>query len=107
MRSLRWRLIWIALATAFAVIALVPRNTTQRVLDQKSGRMKDTTVRRGPINPGLDLQGGIPLAPQGGQSRGPGPDPAGAVRRARGGGRARDRERGGVGKRGDLGGGRC
>src|SRR5213592_4158461 len=72
MRSLRWRLIWIALATAFAVIALVPRNTTQRVLDQKTGRMKDTTVRRVPINLGLDLD----------QSRGPVPDPAEAVRRA-------------------------
>src|SRR6267143_1509671 len=54
MRSLRWRLVWIALFTVFAVIALVPRNTTQRVLDQKTGRMKDTTVRRVPINLGLD-----------------------------------------------------
>ena len=82
MRSLRWRLIWIALATAFAVIALVPRNTTQRVLDQKTGRMKDTTVRRVPINLGLDLQGGIHLALEVDQSRGPVPDPAEAVRRA-------------------------
>src|SRR5437899_486191 len=84
MRSLRWRLIWIALATAFAVIALVPRNTTQRVLDQKTGRMKDTTVRRVPINLGLDLQGGIHLALEVDQSRGPVPDPAEAIRRAEG-----------------------
>jgi len=82
MRSLRWRLFWIALATAFAVIALVPRNTTQRVLDQKTGRMKDTTVRRVPINLGLDLQGGIHLALEVDQSRGPVPDPAEAIRRA-------------------------
>src|SRR5207302_9702449 len=82
MRSLRWRLIWIALATAFAVIALVPRNTTQRVLDQKTGRMKDTTVRRVPINLGLDLQGGIHLALEVDQSRGPVPDAAEAIRRA-------------------------
>src|SRR5436309_10874937 len=82
MRSLRWRLIWIALATAFAVIALVPRNTTQRVLDQKTGRMKDTTVRRVPINLGLDLQGGIHLALEVDQSKGPVPDPAEAIRRA-------------------------
>src|SRR5438093_846006 len=82
MRSLRWRLIWTALATAFAVIALVPRNTTQRVLDQKTGRMKDTTVRRVPINLGLDLQGGIHLALEVDQSRGPVPDPAEAIRRA-------------------------
>jgi preprotein translocase subunit SecD len=82
MRSLRWRLVWIALATAFAVIALVPRNTTQRVLDQKTGRMKDTTVRRVPINLGLDLQGGIHLALEVDQSRGAVPDPAEAIRRA-------------------------
>src|SRR2546426_138064 len=89
MRSLRWRLAWIALATAFAVIALVPRNTTQRVLDQKTGRMKDTTVRRGPINLRLDLQGGIHLALEVDQSRGPVPDPAEAIRRAERGGRTR------------------
>ena len=82
MRSLRWRLFWVALATAFAVAALVPRNTTQRVLDQKSGRMKDTTVRRVPISLGLDLQGGIHLALEVDQSRGPVPDPAEAIRRA-------------------------
>src|SRR5213083_328412 len=82
MRSLRWRLIWIALATAFAVIALVPRNTTQRVLDQKTGRMKDTTVRRVPINLGLDLQGGIHLALEVDQSKGPVPDCADAIQRA-------------------------
>src|SRR2546426_9623970 len=82
MRSLRWRLFWVALATVFAVAALVPRNTTQRVLDQKSGRMKDTTVRRVPINLGLDLQGGIHLALEVDQSRGPVPDAAEAIRRA-------------------------
>src|SRR2546422_6691889 len=79
MRSLRWRLFWVALATAFAVAALVPRNTTQRVLDQKSGRMKDTTVRRGPPHPRLALPGGLPPPPPGGQSPGPGPHPAPAV----------------------------
>src|SRR3989442_1870389 len=82
MRSLRWRLIWIALATAFAVIALVPRNMTQRVLDQQTGRMKDTTVRHVPINLGLDLQGGIHLALEIDQSKGPVPDCADAIRRA-------------------------
>src|SRR5437879_12784735 len=82
MRSLRWRLIWIALATAFAVIALVPGNTRRRVLAQKTGRMKDTTARRVPINLGLDLQGGIHLALEVDQSRGPVPDPAEAIRRA-------------------------
>src|SRR3989442_2292659 len=82
MRSLRWRLFWVALATACAVAALVPRTTTQRVLDQKSGRMKDTTVRRVPINLGLDVQGGLHLALEVDQSRGPVPDAAEAIRRA-------------------------
>src|SRR2546426_9697555 len=81
MRSLRWRLFWVALATVFAVAALVPRNTTQRVLDQKSGRMKDTTVRRGPLNPPVGLQGGAHLPPQAERSRGPRPHAAQANRR--------------------------
>src|SRR2546422_8083911 len=89
MRSLRWRLIWIALATAFAVIALVPRNTTQRVLDQKTGRMKDTTVRRVPITLGLALQGGIHRALEVDQSGGRVPDRAEATRRAERVGRTR------------------
>src|SRR2546425_1657900 len=83
MRSLRWRFFWVALATAFAVAALVPRNTTQRVLDQKSGRMKDTTVRRGALRPRRGPPGGIPPPPPGGQSRGPGPPPAAGVDRER------------------------
>src|SRR2546428_7708942 len=89
MRSLRWRLIWIALATAFAVAALVPRNTTQRVLDQKSGRMKDTTVRRVALHPGLRPQGGIPPAPPGEQARGARAHAAPAARRPQRAGTAR------------------
>src|SRR2546422_11138529 len=89
MRSLRWRLFWVALATVFAVVALVPRNTTQRVLDQKSGRMKDTTVRRVPLSPRPGPQGGTPPAPPGGQSRGPGPRAAPAGRPAPRAGRPR------------------
>src|SRR5256886_12662370 len=79
MRSLRWRLVWIALATAFAVIALAPRNTAQRVLDQKTGRMKDPTARRVPINLGLDLQGGIHLAVEVDEARARVPDRAGPI----------------------------
>src|SRR2546421_4542162 len=105
MRSLRWRLIWIALATAFAVIALVPRNTTQRVLDQKTGRMKDTTVRRVPINLGLDLQGGIHLALEVDQSRGPVPDPAQAIPPAQRGVRTRIDPFGATEPAGQVGGG--
>src|SRR3989454_2961105 len=81
MRSLRWRLFWVALATAFAVAALVPRNTTQRVLDQKSGRMKDTTVRRGAPTPWARPPGGLPPPPPGGHARGPRPPAAPGVPR--------------------------
>src|SRR2546427_3764329 len=90
MRSLRWRLVWIALATAFAVAALVPRNTTQRVLDQKSGRMKDTTVRRGAPSPRVHPPGGLPPPPPGGQAPGPGPRAAPGDPPAPPGGRERD-----------------
>jgi len=65
-----------------SIWALIPTNTTQRVRDAATGRMKDTTVRRVPINLGLDLQGGIHLALEVDQSKGPVPDPADAIRRA-------------------------
>src|SRR5256712_11951223 len=91
MRSLRWRLFWVALATVFAVAALVPRNTTQRVLDQKSGRMKDTTVRRGPPSPRVPPQGGTHPPPQGGGSPGPAPRRGGGGPPARAGGWGRAR----------------
>jgi preprotein translocase subunit SecD len=44
--------------------------------------MKDTTVRRVPINLGLDLQGGIHLALEVDQTKGPVPDCADAISRA-------------------------
>src|SRR5438270_11323682 len=80
--TVRSRLITIGILLVLSIWALIPTNTTQRVLDQKTGRMKDTTVRRVPINLGLDLQGGIHLALEVDQSRGPVPDPAEAIRRA-------------------------
>src|SRR6266699_3098035 len=52
--------LWIIVGlVGLSVVSLVPRNTKQRVIDRETGRMKDTTVRRLPINLGLDLQGGI------------------------------------------------
>jgi preprotein translocase subunit SecD len=80
--SLRSRLIAIGVLFVASVWALVPTNTTQRVRDPATGRMKDTTVRRVPLNLGLDLQGGIHLALEVDQSKGPVPDPADAIRRA-------------------------
>src|SRR4029077_5469026 len=65
-----------------SVLALLPRNVTQRVVDSTTGRMKDTTVREVPINFGLDLRGGIHLALEVDQTRGVVPDPAEAIRRA-------------------------
>src|SRR5207248_6530052 len=44
--------------------------------------MKDTTIRRVPINLGLDLQGGIHLALEVDQSKGPVPDCATAIQLA-------------------------
>src|SRR5438094_629431 len=80
--TVRSRLITIGILLVLSVWALIPTNTTQRVRDAATGRMKDTTVRRVPINLGLDLQGGIHLALEVDQSKGPVPDPADAIRRA-------------------------
>jgi preprotein translocase subunit SecD len=82
MSKIRSRLMIIAFLTLGSVWALMPRNVTQRVMDATTGRMKDTTVREVPINFGLDLRGGIHLALEVDQSRGPVPDPAEAIRRA-------------------------
>ncbi len=79
--SIRNRLILIAGLLIGSVLLLLPRHVTQRVPDAQ-GRMKDTTVRQVPINLGLDLQGGIHLALEVDQSKGPVPDCAGAIQRA-------------------------
>src|SRR5213594_1903207 len=82
MRTIRSRLIAIGILLAIAVWQLIPTNVTQRVRDATSGRMKDTTIRRVPINLGLDLQGGIHLALEVDQSKGPVPDCATAIQLA-------------------------
>src|SRR2546429_622396 len=82
MRTIRTRLLTIGALLVLAVWQLIPSNVTQRVRDPVTGRMKDTTIRRVPINLGLDLQGGIHLALEVDQSKGPVPDPADAIRRA-------------------------
>src|SRR6266511_4131404 len=79
MGKIRQRLYVIGALIVISIISLVPRNTKQRVIEAGSGRMKDTTVRRLPINLGLDLQGGIHLALEVDQSRGPVPDCADAI----------------------------
>ncbi len=82
MGKIRQRLYVIGALIVVSIIALVPRNTKQRVRDDTTGAMKDTTVRRVPINLGLDLQGGIHLALEVDQSKGPVPDCADAIQRA-------------------------
>jgi preprotein translocase subunit SecD len=82
MSTIRGRLIIIGLLVLGSIVSLVPRNITQRVVDQSTGRMKDTTIRRVPINLGLDLQGGIHLALEVDESKGPVPDCADAIQRA-------------------------
>jgi protein-export membrane protein SecD len=82
MRNIRSRLIYIGIMILLAVWALIPRNATIRVRDPVTGRMRDSTVRRVPINLGLDLQGGIHLALEVDQSKGPVPDPREAIIRA-------------------------
>jgi preprotein translocase subunit SecD len=80
--TIRSRLIVTAALLAVSVWQLIPTNVTQRIRDAETGRMKDTTVRRVPINLGLDLQGGIHLALEVDQSKGPVPDCADAIQRA-------------------------
>jgi preprotein translocase subunit SecD len=81
-RTIRSRLFAVGILLALSIWALIPTNVTQRVRDPATGRMKDTTVRRVPINLGLDLQGGIHLALEVDQSKGPVPDCADAIQRA-------------------------
>src|ERR1051325_13397 len=89
MGKIRQRLYFIAVLIVVSIVALVPRNVKQRVIDPQSGQMRDTTVRRVPINLGLDLQGGIHLALEVDQSKGPVPDCADAIQRAERGARTR------------------
>ncbi|HUL03059.1 MAG TPA: protein translocase subunit SecD [Gemmatimonadales bacterium] len=82
MRNIRSRLITIGIVTALAIWSLIPRTTTVRVRDPVTGLMRDSSVRRVPINLGLDLQGGIHLALEVDQSKGPVADPKEAISRA-------------------------
>src|SRR3989442_623757 len=81
-KRVRNRLITTGVVIVGSIMSRGHRNTRQRVVDQTTGRMKDTTIRRLPINLGLDLQGGIHLALEVDQSKGPVPDCADAIQRA-------------------------
>ena len=80
--TIRTRLLIIAGLAVASVYALFPKNVTERVIDQTTGQMKDTVVRKVPIQLGLDLSGGVHLALEVDESRGPVADCADAIRRA-------------------------
>src|SRR5216117_3730045 len=82
MGKIQQRLYVIGALIILSIVSLVPRNTKMRIRDVTTGAMKDTTVRRVPINLGLDLRGGIYLALEVDQSKGPVPDCADAIQRA-------------------------
>ena len=82
MSTIRSRIIMILMLVGVAVYSLVPRNEKQRYNDPQTGRMKDTTIRRVPINLGLDLQGGIHLALEVDRSKAPVANCADAIQRA-------------------------
>jgi preprotein translocase subunit SecD len=79
--NIRNRLLVIGALVIASVAALFPRQVKIRTRGP-DGRMRDTTVQRVPIKQGLDLQGGIHLALEIDQSRGPVADPTGALERA-------------------------
>jgi preprotein translocase subunit SecD len=80
--TIRNRLLVIGGLVALSVYSLVPREHTMRVRDAATGVMKDSTEVRVPINLGLDLAGGIHLALEVDESKGPVADCADAIRRA-------------------------
>ena len=80
--TIRTRLLLIGGLAAASIYALFPRDVTRRVIDQETGRMKDTSIRQVPIQLGLDLSGGIHLALEVDESKGPVPDCADAIRRS-------------------------
>ena len=82
MSSIRNRLIVIAILTLASVVALLPRRVRERSHDPVTGVMRDTLVRRVPINLGLDLRGGMHLALEIDESKGKVADCADAIRRA-------------------------
>src|SRR5437899_10972591 len=58
---LRWRVSIIVALCLVSIWALFPRNVTVRERDA-NGALHDTTVRRVPLKPGLDLSGGVYVA---------------------------------------------
>ncbi|HWP36624.1 MAG TPA: protein translocase subunit SecD [Gemmatimonadales bacterium] len=68
--NIQKRLVVIGVLVILSIIALWPRDVTIRTRGA-DGRMRDTTIERIPLKQGLDLQGGIHLALEVDESRGP------------------------------------
>ncbi len=80
-QSIRGRLIVMLVLVAGSVFSLLPRTITVRERSA-DGQMRDVAVKRVPLKYGLDLQGGIHLALEVDDSKGPVADPAEALDRA-------------------------
>jgi preprotein translocase subunit SecD len=82
MKTIRSRLILIGILAVLSVLSILPRQTAVRTFDAATGLMRDTTQRLVPISLGLDLQGGVHVALEVDQSKGPVPDCKDAISRA-------------------------
>jgi preprotein translocase subunit SecD len=75
--SLKYRILVILALVAASVWALFPRTVVERV--KRNGEFVYDTVRRVPLKRGLDLQGGMHLALEVDESKGPVPDKSKAI----------------------------
>jgi len=75
--SLKYRILCIVALTAASLWALFPRTVVERV--KRNGEFVYDTVRRVPLKRGLDLQGGMHLALEVDESKGPVPDKSKAI----------------------------
>ena len=75
--SLKYRVLCIVALVAASMWALFPRTVVERV--KRNGEFVYDTVRRVPLKRGLDLQGGMHLALEVDESKGPVPDKSKAI----------------------------
>jgi len=75
--NLKYRILVIVALVAASIWALFPRTVVERV--KRNGEFVYDTVRRVPLKRGLDLQGGMHLALEVDESKGPVPDKSKAI----------------------------
>ena len=81
MSNLKYRLVLIAGLMVASILALIPRNTIERV-KRADGSIGYDTVKRVPLKRGLDLQGGMHLTLEPDESKTVITDKAAAIERA-------------------------